>query len=898
MNQERWQKIQDIFEAVVELPEPKRDIYLAEACADDTALTDEIKAMLAADETGSNLLDRPLKESLGSLTETDRTGKRFGHYRILKEIGSGGMGSVYLAERADGQFEQQVALKLIKPGMHSGAIISRFEHERQILAQLQHPNIAQLLDGGMSDEGMPYFSMEYVSGLPIDEYCDHHKLAIDARIRLFMTVCQTVQFAHNNLIIHRDLKPGNIFITDDGTVKLLDFGIAKVFSEDQDTPALTHTGTYAMTPEYAAPEQIQSRRVTTTTDVYALGLILYELLTGKRPYEFNSSSLLDMEKIITGTQAPRPSSVIKKFLSKSDSDDEEKLISIGQTRKISPERLRRKLTGDLDNICLMALKKEQDRRYDSAELLKQDLERYLKGLPVKARKESVSYRMQKFVRRHRLGVSGAAIVTIILISLVTYYTILLSAQRDRALAEAQKAQAVSSFLVDLFNVADPSESRGETITVREILERGAGRIDNELHGQPETQATMYATIGNVYYSLGLFDQSQELIEKSLSINKELFGEVHPEVAKNLTGLGTVQIARGVYDRADSLLQQALKINLQSLPPNHPELARTYSSLAWVWNLLGDYHKADTLYREAIAIQTINENPELGITLNSLALLMHEMNRYEQADIYFRQSLDILRKNYGEIHPEVATTMYNYAQLLRDMDYIDDAIVMHRKVLDMDRKLHGEEHPDVAYSLNGLASMLLNIGNLDEAETLYRQALAMRRKILGENHPDVGYNLNSLGRLLIRKKRYIEAKQLFFKALEIDKKAYGTEHQAIARTLKNIGWAYYHLEDYPRSKKYLNDAVAMCQKTLGDAHFTTANTRMFLAKTLAATKEYDQAIELAEKSLDTAIELLGEHHSFSTVCMRNLANIYRASGDNAKAEMTLTRIKNPAPERIY
>jgi eukaryotic-like serine/threonine-protein kinase len=890
VNQERWQKIQYIFETVVELPEQERMAYLDQSCKGDNDLREELIAMLEADASSNNLLDQPIRESIDSFSTNNRSGERFGSYRIIKEIGSGGMGAVYLAERADGQFEQQVALKLIKPGLHSGDIINRFEHERQILAQLQHPNIAQLLDGGMSEEGMPFFSMEYVSGLPIDAYCDKHKLSIDDRIRLFMTVCQAVQFAHNNLIIHRDLKPGNIFITDDGTVKLLDFGIAKVFDKEQDTPSLTHTGTYAMTPEYAAPEQIQSRRVTTTTDVYALGLILYELLTGTRPYEFTSSSLLDIEKVITAQEPMRPSSVIKRGISQSDTAQENNFNTISQLRRISPERLKRKLNGDLDNICLMALKKEQDRRYSSAELLRQDLERYLKGLPVRARKESVNYRLQKFVSRHRLGVIAASITLLLLISVVTYYTLQLSSQRDRAVAEAQKAQVVTDFLVDLFNVVDPNEAKGHTITVREVLDRGADRIETELKDQPETQISMLDVIGKVYYSLGFYDESLVLVNKALELRKNLYGEEHPEVAKNLTGIGYIQSARAKYSQADSLLNRALEINKKFLPPDDMEFAKTYGSLAWVWNLLGDYDKADTLYRKAIEIEKKNDVPELGVSYNNLALLMHEMNRYEEAEQYFLQSLELNKKNYGEVHPELATTLYNYAQLQRDMDHIDEAVELHRQVLAMDRKLHGEEHPDIAYSLNGLASILVNTGELDEAEDLYRQALEMRRKLMGADHPDVAYNMNNLGRLLIKKQRYQEANQLFMQALEIQKKAYGSEHQAIARTLKNIGAAYYHLKDYTQSKKYLTEALNMSRRELGDRHFTTANTMMFLGKTLSANNEHDKAIDLAKKALKTGIDLLGESHSFSISNMRNLAAIYRASGNGFLADSILSKIE--------
>ena len=415
MDAHRWQRIREIFEAAVELPPRERDPYIKKVCEGDTALFEELMAMLEADGTGHRLLDQPVRETVDPFFQTDLTGRRFGRFRIIREIGSGGMGAVYLAERADGQYEQQVALKLIKPGLHSGDLVRRFEHERQILARLEHPNIARLLDGGISDEGTPYFVMEYVSGLPIDRYCNQNRLTIEERVRLFITVCQAVQFAHYNLVIHRDLKPGNIFITDDGTVKLLDFGIAKVFSEEQELPALTRTGNYALTPEFAAPEQIRNQHITTATDVYALGLILFELLCGQRPFEFDSTSLLEMERIIETTDPPRPSSMIKKRMAGKEKTLIGEAISASEQRQTSPERLFRKLRGDLDTICLMALNREPARRYGSAELFMQDLDRFLRGLPVRARRESLPYRLQKFARRHRWGVLTTAVVSLILI---------------------------------------------------------------------------------------------------------------------------------------------------------------------------------------------------------------------------------------------------------------------------------------------------------------------------------------------------------------------------------------------------------------------------------------------------------------------------------------------------
>jgi eukaryotic-like serine/threonine-protein kinase len=381
MNPDRWQKIEFLFEEALKLNSSERENFLLRESGDDKELFEEVLSLLKADSNVHSILSEGLSGS-GKFAETvNYEEKVVGAYKIIKKIATGGMGSVFLAERADGQFEQKVALKLIKHGLNSSEIIKRFQYERQILARLHHPNIARLLDGGLTDDGFPYFTMEYVEGEPIDKYCDTHKLSIDERLKLFMKVSSAIHYAHQNLVIHRDLKPGNILITKDGNVKLLDFGIAKVFTEDEsaEQTLITRTGFFVMTPEYASPEQIRGEVITTATDLYSLGLILYQLLTGSFPYEIKSIIPLELEKIICNTNPDKPSTLITKTIK---SPQEKKYNTIFEKRKIDAVKLRKKLSGDLDNICLMALRKEPERRYSSAEQFKNDIEKYLEGLPV------------------------------------------------------------------------------------------------------------------------------------------------------------------------------------------------------------------------------------------------------------------------------------------------------------------------------------------------------------------------------------------------------------------------------------------------------------------------------------------------------------------------------------
>ncbi|RMI19785.1 MAG: serine/threonine protein kinase, partial [Calditrichaeota bacterium] len=554
MNTEQWQNVQDLFEKALTKPPSERENFLKEACGDNSQLYREVASLLQADSDTHDLLKSPAFDTFGFMDSLPHSGQRIGPYRVIEELGMGGMGAVYLAERADGQFEQQVALKLIKTGMATQQILKRFQSERQILARLQHPNIARLLDGGITDDGAPFFAMEYIQGEPITAYCDRHRLSIEERLKLFIMVCEAVQYAHRNLVVHRDLKPNNILVTEEGVVKLLDFGIARMLDEESlavGGQTLTQAGTRVLTPEYASPEQVRGEPVTTASDIYSLGVLLYELLSGKRPYEVSSTSPLEMEKIICQTTPPKPSSAFKQLANTNPEHPVESPPGeIARRRGTSPEKLKKQLSGDLDTICLMALRKEPERRYQSAQQMAEDIKRYLTDRPLLARPDTFEYRFRKFVGRNRTLLTGISMVMVLITALVIYYTVRLSRERDRAQLEARKATQVSQFLSSLFEVSEPGQSMGEAITARELLDKGAARLETELATQPEVQATMMDVIGEVYYSLGLYDQSLSLLQKALDIRRRLFGEVHPDVARSQVALGNILREMGKYPEAE------------------------------------------------------------------------------------------------------------------------------------------------------------------------------------------------------------------------------------------------------------------------------------------------------------------------------------------------------------
>ncbi|MGH7472284.1 MAG: serine/threonine protein kinase, partial [Longimicrobiales bacterium] len=512
MDPARWDRINELFHGALEREPRDRDLFLRAACADDASLYHEVHALLAAEAAAQRALGGMVSDAVTSLLDTSMEGKPVGPYRVVREIGHGGMGAVYLAERVDGQFEQQVALKLIKQGMDTEQFLRRFRAERQILARLQHPHIARLLDGGIDHDGRPYFALEYVAGEPIDRYCDARGLAVDDRLALFVDACRAVMYAHGNLVVHRDLKPAHILVTEDGQVRLLDFGIAKVLREDEEASAgLTQVGIRALTPAYASPEQVRGEAVGTSTDVYSLGVILYELLTGARPYDVEQRSPAEVERVVCHTEPERPSTKVLHSWGASAQAAQ----TFGRAHGVDVTRARRRLTGDLDVICLKALQKDPARRYPSVEALLEDIRRNLAGLPVLARPDAIGYRLAKFAGRHRVGLMGTAATLVLIASVAAFYTVRLSNERDRAQQEAAKAEQVATFLRGLFEVSDPSESRGQTVTARELLDQGAQRIERELASQPVVRAAMMRVIGDVYHSLGLHTSAKPLLERAL-----------------------------------------------------------------------------------------------------------------------------------------------------------------------------------------------------------------------------------------------------------------------------------------------------------------------------------------------------------------------------------------------
>ena len=714
--------------------------------------------------------------------------RRIGPYRILRELGHGGMGTVYLAARADEQFHKRVALKIIRAGADSAEVVRHFKRERQILASLDHPNIAKLLDGGTTDDGLPYFVMEYIEGEPVLAYCDARALPIRDRLRVFRAVCAAVEFAHRNLVVHRDLKPGNILVAADGTPRLLDFGIAKLLNPELAGEAPTATS-LAMTPGYASPEQIRGGRITTASDVYSLGVVLYELLTGHKPYRVTSQQPLEVLRAISEQEAEKASAAVDRT-TETRSAEGDRVVrvtpeAVAATREGTPEKLRRRLRGDLDNILMMALRKEPQLRYPSVEAFSDDVRRYLEGLPVKARTPTAAYRAAKFVRRHAVGVAASAAMVVLVLGFAVAMAVQSArvarerdvAQKERAAAQRERetAQQVSRFMVDLFKVSDPGEARGNTITAREVLDEGAHKIATELKDQGEIRATLMDTMGNVYVNLGLYSKAIPILQESLETRKAVLGREHPDVANSLNNLANVLDDHGDYAGAEARHREALAMRRKLLGDEHPDVAKSLNNLGIVLNNKGDYPGAEAAHREALALKRKrlgNEHVDVANSLNNLAATLYKTGDYASAEALFREALALERRLFGNEHPRVANSLNNLANVLVEKGDYAGAEALHHEGLGLKRKLLEADHPDIAIGLVSLADTLCRQKKAAEAEAAARDAVAIFKKALPGDHPYIAETESILGASLALQRRYDEAQVLLLRSYPILKASTG------------------------------------------------------------------------------------------------------------------------------
>jgi eukaryotic-like serine/threonine-protein kinase len=830
MDSTRWQRVQSLFHDTADLPAPEQRAFLQSACGDDSELMADILALLEEDARGASLLDRDLAHVAHQVLEEGAAPspafKEFGPYRIREVLGEGGMGVVYLAERED--LGSLVAIKILRDAWLSPARRERFSSEQRTLAQLNHPSIARLYDADTLSDGTPFFVMEYVEGAPLTEYCNKNNCSVQERLQLLRSVCGAVEYAHGQAVIHRDLKPSNILVKPDGSVRLLDFGIAKQL-ETLDAPAdQTRTGLRLMTPAYAAPEQIRGERVGVHTDVYSLGVILYELLAGRLPFDLSNRTPAEAETIIVGQAPEKPSAVAKRAAQQP-----------GASALVS--RTGKSAWADLDILCLTALHKDAQRRYRSVEALIRDIDHYLKGEPLEARPDTLRYRLGKFVARNRRPVSAAAAVFTIVVGLVAFYTVRLATARNAALAEAARTQRIQRFMLNLFQGGDEAAGPADSLRVVTLVDRGVQEA-RTMSGEPAVQAELYQTLGGIYQKLGKFDQADSLLRSALDERRSLFGADHREVADSLVALGLLRADQAQFAEAERLVRDGLAMTKRHLPPNHPAVAKATAALGKVLEDRGAYDQAAPVLEDAVRLQSTpgTATPDLAATLSELANTQFYLGHYDASDTVNRRVLEMQRQLYGERHPRVADTLINLAQIQFQWGHYDQAEKLERQALDINRSWYGKDHPETADTLTMIGQAVAFQGRYDEAVDLLQQSLAILEHVYGPVHPRVAYALNELGLTEMKQGRLDDAEARFRRVLAIYRTVYGEHHYLIGIAFSNLGSVYLARKQYAQAEPLCRQAVAHYVDSLSPNHLNTGIARIKLGRALLGERRYTDA----------------------------------------------------------
>lgn len=851
MNTALWQKIETICLEASQLKEKDQKDFLQNACGHDRELFHEVTSLLHHQDDG--WLNAPLTQLDSSFFESEDaaiSSTRIGPYRLIRNIASGGMGSVYLATRSDEHFKQFVALKLVHRGLTSPEALHRFKDERQIMASLNHPHIARLYDGGATDDGLPWLAMEFVDGVSITQYCKQHGFSIEEKLKIFRQVCTAVQYAHQNLVIHRDLKPANILITGEGTPKLLDFGIAQFMDLDY-SKENAKGPEQLMTPEYTAPELLGGGAVSTAIDVYALGVLLYEMLTDTLPYHFTERNPENVKAAINRQQAPAPSRVNQ---------------SSGK---------------DLDQIVLKAICKEPSGRYNSVDQFSNDLYRYTRSLPVMAVKHSPGYLFNKFVSRNKWSVAAASLVLLVVMTFtgITWFqSRKIKAQSVKVAKERDRAEAVSQFLVDLFKSTNPSEAKNASLTAVELLEVGAKRIETQLADQQELQADLYLQVAEVYESLGRFPEALKYAQRAHQIHMTLYPDNHPEKAKGLNTIGWIYRQMDAFIKADSFITAGLSMRRALFGKTHLSIVQSLNDLAVLKQSQGNLDTTRTLLMEAIQIrEKLGGEPKQidGVVLSNFGALLYSQGDIAGAEKYMREAVGVFKITSGRLHMKTANALTNLAAILTAQKKFDEAAPFYRDALDIRIKILGEEHPHVAGSYGHLGNLLRLKKQYPEAEQLLLRSLQLRKHFLGQEHILVGVSMRTLAQLYTEMGNVATAEKYLLSTLNIYRKAYAEDHANTAIIEHLLGNLYYRQKKYRKAETHYREALRIGEQVLGANNVITAKYRMSLGLCLAKAGEDKQAraaLEQALKVSENATHTSDTLYSFAREMLEELRDV--------------------------
>lgn len=927
MDQEQWEKVDQIVDTALELQGDQRTAFIREQCGSDDDLRSQVTQLLEAIEKSSTQaiqgdIDDFISEIVddGSPQNPNKASSLLGEtidkYEIISLLGHGGMGSVFLAKRADKAYDKQVAVKILRRGMDTPSNKARFKRERNILANLDHPNIARLLDGGVTESGLPYLVMEYVDGKPLLEYCDNHRLPIDKRLTLFRDVCAAVQHAHRNATIHRDLKPSNILVTKDGTVKILDFGIAKLLDPDNSDQSLYQTQTTAriLTLAYAAPEQVENKPITTATDSYTLGLLMFELLTGCHPFDLEDCDFTSSEDKIRNQQPLKPSTKLNGL-----SKEEQKFVA--SRRQTTVSKLSSDLQGDLDAIIMKALRKEAEGRYPSVEQLLEDLNRHENSLPLIAQSDTLSYRLGKFINRNKRAIAGILLILIAILGFGSYHIEQVTEERNIAEQEAQKAQTVKAFLVDVFRSSNPRsmQYKGKDLTARELLVNGENAIGRKLKSQPDVYTEIVLAIGDAFTNIDEFEKAENSYQKALTQIPNTADPVENKI-RTYVKLGNLKCIWTKDSTAFVPARKAQKL-LHTIDNPEPQLAASVAGLMGRVNVLTeDYDKANNYYQRADSIYTQTEqsrnfdyiqmlngygkmliysaNPAKAEEMLSKSRRLHQsvvstptmtlvrnykflgwaerdMGNFQESNRYFNKSIELSSQLNSAQSMSTALAMYHLSinQVLA-ANY-QEGEKMAQNVLSIYKNLLDSNNDYIQHPKKYIAIAKYKQGEFAEAERWLHEIITRRTELRGKNNIGLAAPYAHLGMIYHQTNRSQKAISALKKSLQIYEQNIGSNNARIARSLLKLGSIYRDLGNYDLAKEHFRRVKAIQEEVLSDKNHQQANYYYEYGKFLQQTDHSQMARRNVKKAYQIYRDAFGKESPKTKKAKSYLKQLARA-----------------------